>query len=70
MEMKQALLSKGGYSQVAWIDSKAAIPGYRVELKKTREFWDVEKVFPLSVSADSVLDNERNYSSHRKATDI
>lgn len=65
----QCKLTKDGQSQVAWIPTRGAKIGYFVELKPSNEFWRVNETYG-TIPEKMVKDNERNYISHREATDI
>jgi hypothetical protein len=69
--MTQCTLRQADARQVAWIDSRAAVVGNRVELLETSDIWDVVEVannvqFPYHV----VNDRSRDYLRTRKASDI
>lgn len=68
--MKQVYLTRDGQSQIAWIDAEAAFLGYEVELKETSTFWKVADVYHVVIDSNEIKEHERNYLSHRKATDI
>lgn len=54
----------------AYIPERGAIVGAEVELKSLDgEFWTVVSVGP-PVPKSTVIENEKNYRNHRKATDI
>lgn len=67
---KQCELEKDGNKQTAWIPTRGAVQGYSVELKEDGEFWLVKKVYDNLVEGATLKNSERNYLSHRKATDI
>jgi hypothetical protein len=65
----QCLFIRDGAKQMAWIASRGAVVGRKVELKETGEFWTVHAVYD-TVDDAVVKTNERQYRDHRKATDI
>jgi len=65
----QCLLERDGAQQVAWIESRGAKVGARVEIKEDGLFWTVKQVRG-SAPAETIKKNERNFKSHRTATDI
>jgi hypothetical protein len=68
--MQQCLLENRGSLQVAWISTRGAKLGVQVELKGDPDLWKVVEVYPGQLSADYVTGNERNFKTHRIATDI
>ncbi len=69
----QCLLNRIGAQQVSWIPTKFAVQGRYVKLKDEGEWtdgWRVERVFGGAVPSEVIAANERNYKSHRKATDV
>jgi len=66
----QVKLVREGKTQVAWIPTDAAVQGYEVELKEDDLFWTVAEVFNFTVQTEVVRGRERDYISHRKATDV
>jgi len=65
----QCLLDLNGSRQTAWIPSRGAKLGGRVELKDDGELWTVLAVYDTCDSA-IVIGRERDFKNHRKATDI
>lgn len=68
--MKQCQLNRDGAKQVAWIEERGATIGATVEFKPSGELWVVEEVYDLTQPRSVIAENERNWSTHRKATDI
>jgi hypothetical protein len=58
----------------SWIPSEKAVAGKTISLKEDDGTWSrgwrVVQVYHGERSSVDVADNERNYRSHRKATDI
>ncbi len=65
----QCQLGQGDRRQMAWIPSRGAHVDYEVEMKPQSEFWRVLNTYD-TVSESVIKANERNYTTHRKATDI
>jgi hypothetical protein len=70
----QCLLNRLGAQQTSWIPTKFAVQGRYVKLKdddgEWTDGWRVERVFGGAVPSEVIAKNERNYKSHRKATDV
>lgn len=69
----QCELNRLGQKQVSWIPTKFAVQGRYVKLKDDGEWtdgWRVARVFGGAVPSEVIAKNERNYTSHRKATDV
>lgn len=68
--MTQCLLKNDNETQTAWIESRGAKKGARVELKtEDGEFWTVEEVYD-TVDAQTLYEHQRAARTHRIATDI
>jgi hypothetical protein len=67
--LTQCLLSLNGDKQTAWIETRGAKVGAQVELKEDGQFWTVLEVHD-TLDEEVVKQNERNFKSHRKGTDI
>lgn len=65
----QCKLARGAKQQVAWIPTHGAKVGNEVELKTDGQFWLVIDTYD-TLPAESIKENERNYTRHREATDI
>ena len=68
----QCLLKKnipdGCHITTVWISEKFAIKGKYIKLKGD-DGWEVYRVFSIE-NKNTVEENERNYTKHRKTTDI
>ena len=66
----QCRLERDGNIQTAWIDKRGARIGAKVALKEDNDqFWEVTAVYN-TLPDEVVKQNERNYKTHRKGTDI
>jgi hypothetical protein len=54
----QCRLVRGDLQQTAWIPERGAQTGKIVELKEDGLFWEVEEVFPGSVSAKALTEKQ------------
>jgi len=71
--MNQCKLERNGSTYSAFIDSKHAIVGKVVDIRVDGEWqrgWIVLDVYQPAVAADTVQARERDYKSHRRATDV
>ncbi len=61
-----------GYKQDSYIPSNFAKEGWMVDLKEQGAWSEGWKVISVGskMSTETVLNNQNNYRSHRKATDI
>jgi len=53
----------------AWIESRGAIVGQWVEIKGFDDLYEVVETH-TELPAEVVYENERNFKTHRKATDV
>ncbi|AFU87968.1 hypothetical protein CcrColossus_gp098 [Caulobacter phage CcrColossus] len=70
--MTQCRLERNGAVQVAWIESKFAKPTKVVKIKVDGEWedgWVVAKT-GTTLPAETVQKRERDFKSHRRATDV
>lgn len=68
--MTQCRLRNGaGGMTDAWIESRGAVVGQWVEVKGLDELYEVIETHS-ELPAEVVYENERNFKSHRKATDV
>ncbi len=69
----QCRLERGQAKQTSWIPSEFATEGRIVDLKDRRGFWSegwrVAKVYS-SMPAAVIAERERDFTSHRRATDV
>ena len=73
--MMHAVLKRGDETQVSFIPSQFAQEGRYLKLKNRsngswEDGWRVAKAYPPLISADIVVERERDYANHRKATDV
>lgn len=63
------LKNRAGAITDAWIESRGAIIGKWVEIKGLDDLYEVLAVYS-ELPAEVVYENERNFKTHRKATDV
>ena len=63
------LRTRAGFMTDGWIESRGAIVGKWVEIKGRDDLYEVVSA-NTEVAAEVVYDNERNFTTHRKATDV
>lgn len=62
-----------GSTQVSWIPSEFATEGRYLKLKENgvwKDGWEVVKAYPGVMDSDVIQARERDFKSHRKATDV
>ena len=73
-QYKHAVLKRvNGDTHVAWIPVEHAIPGKYVRLRQAGTWtngWQVVETYPAIVDGIYLQERERDYKSHRSATDI
>ncbi len=70
MMMTQCRLkNRTGATTDAWIENRGAIVGRWVEVKELDDLYEVVTTHD-SLPAEMVKENERNWKSHRTATDV
>ena len=72
--MHAVLRKSDGATQTSWIPSNFAEVGRYLKLKENgvwTDGWEVIKTYPaVQLCSELVLERERDFKNHRKATDI
>ena len=61
MNYQQCRLRRGDSETTAWIESRGARVGSRVELLPSRDEWDVVEVFTHAMPADDLREMQRQH---------
>lgn len=70
---KQCLLERNGSKQVVWIPQEFAVKDRTLRIKEDGKWtngWIVGEVFDVAIASDVIQKRERDFKTHRRATDI